>query len=369
MYSSRCFIPFEVIMADIENKSPEQIEPDAYDKLVDGFSFDMEGLASAESLIDANNPNNTKFVVLRDAVLKQIQDADLILPFGEKGTNIMQELIITFRQAFAEILDSRAKDENKTNDEIRADLDRMPFATLVKGQIAKLFVINKFRDKLKSLFMEYSYRGLLREVVSGDLKDGTDAVKVQVKETMADLRRQSDFEVGTNSLTRCGFDRAVSLKLPQHPNSQHVVLMFDIDHFKKFNDTHGHPFGDKILKAFASILRKCIGTNGIFCRWGGEEFLAEFTLTDNFTISDLNQIVMQMFSEVREYKEVLQYGDEPSFEVGITFSCGANIGKASNLAQIGELIKVADEGLYRAKDAGRDRIDWGNVPVSEAVAG
>ena len=122
------------------------------------------------------------------------------------------------------------------------------------------------------------------------------------------------------------------------------VAMFDIDFFKKVNDTYGHRMGDEVLQQFAEFLRETL--NAVSCRWGGEEFVAVF-LKDSVESKDIEQL-----------KEKMQ---NHKFSTGtklfsVTVSCGiANTDKFKP-EKLDELIEMADNALYKAKNAGRNKI-------------
>ncbi len=126
------------------------------------------------------------------------------------------------------------------------------------------------------------------------------------------------------------------------------VVMLDIDHFKRFNDTHGHDAGDMVLREFGSLLRLQVRGGDFACRYGGEEFLLIMSETDSETacqrVETLRARVATM--PVRLRGETL----EP-----ITLSMGvAEFPTHGNSAD--QMISAADGALYRAKREGRDRV-------------
>jgi len=116
------------------------------------------------------------------------------------------------------------------------------------------------------------------------------------------------------------------------------IAMLDIDHFKKINDTYGHQIGDEILKYFASIIKNNIRKTDMVIRYGGEEFIV--FLPDSYKEEAL--IVLH------KIKKILK----PYKEINFTFS----VGIADEGETLAEMLKLADERLYKAKKAGRDRV-------------
>ncbi len=123
------------------------------------------------------------------------------------------------------------------------------------------------------------------------------------------------------------------------------VVMLDIDHFKRINDTYGHLAGDRILSALASLLQKRLRPNDKLGRYGGEEFCAILPET---TLSSALHIAEDLRSLVAAHPFV---ADENTIEVTISVGVGAlEKGMAPE-----DLYKRADEKLYEAKRAGRNR--------------
>lgn len=126
------------------------------------------------------------------------------------------------------------------------------------------------------------------------------------------------------------------------------VVIFDIDHFKHINDTYGHLAGDKVLKEVARALQRNVRASDICVRFGGEEFLVLLPSTDfkrAFIVAEkIRKIVANMAIPVEEGENVhlTISGGVAAYAEGLTLE---------------SLIKRADEALYRAKQAGRDRIE------------
>ena len=134
------------------------------------------------------------------------------------------------------------------------------------------------------------------------------------------------------------------------------VLMLDLDHFKKFNDTYGHEAGDRVLRETASFLMKSVRAEDIVCRFGGEEFVVILPMADLQVTEARGERIR---SRTRELT-VLHQGQSLGM---ITVSVGVAV-----LPEHGtnpkELLEAADAALYRAKREGRDR-----VVVAEITAG
>jgi diguanylate cyclase (GGDEF)-like protein len=132
-------------------------------------------------------------------------------------------------------------------------------------------------------------------------------------------------------------------KLAQSPIS---ILLLDIDHFKKVNDSYGHGIGDLVLKTMTNMLRGALQQQDILCRWGGEEFLILLPGMDLTRAAELAEQIRELIFQ-REIKVN-----------GLHVSITASIGVAEHQAQepAEDLIKRADLALYQAKEAGRNQV-------------
>lgn len=150
----------------------------------------------------------------------------------------------------------------------------------------------------------------------------------------------------TDQLTGLGSRRAL-LEYFLSLGKTYSIAMMDIDHFKKFNDTYGHDVGDKVLKMVANELGK-ISTGNSY-RYGGEEFTVVFP-------KKTAKEVMGALEEVRANIEnlVLNVDNKGKQKVTVSFGLAE---KESNEETPEEVLKYADEALYKAKEKGRNRVE------------
>ena len=146
----------------------------------------------------------------------------------------------------------------------------------------------------------------------------------------------------------------------------YVISMVDVDHFKNFNDTHGHDIGDQVLKLVGARLAE-VGGGGTAFRYGGEEFCVVFP------DAELEDVLLQLETirvSIEGYRMAMRAPDRPKElergakrrgegssdrHLSVTVSIGACSPNAS-LRTPAQVIKAADEALYRAKQGGRNRV-------------
>lgn len=132
-----------------------------------------------------------------------------------------------------------------------------------------------------------------------------------------------------------------------------ALVMIDIDHFKQINDSFGHEVGDHVLRETARVLKENTRLGDVVCRFGGEEFLV-------INIDCDSETALQCSERLRHAVEsnVIDYG---GFRGSVTISLGV-AERTEGCVSIHELLRKADQAVYRAKRSGRNRIDGGDDP-------
>ncbi len=126
------------------------------------------------------------------------------------------------------------------------------------------------------------------------------------------------------------------------------VVMMDIDYFKRYNDTYGHPAGDEVLKKVAKALTSCVRSKDIVIRYGGEEFL--LLLTD--VQPQIAEAVCQRIQEQMKQCAIAHIASDVAAYV--TLSMGLCYQEQAGGASLAQLIECADQCLYRSKESGRN---------------
>lgn len=139
------------------------------------------------------------------------------------------------------------------------------------------------------------------------------------------------------------------------------LVVLDVDHFKRFNDRHGHPAGDVALRELALLLRHAVRRSDIVARWGGEEFVLVFPETEAEATWEKVEQIRRAVART-PIRLPRQQGT-----AGLTISAGI-AAYPRDAAGLDELLECADARLFAAKAAGRDRVVLGSASAG-ALAG
>lgn len=169
----------------------------------------------------------------------------------------------------------------------------------------------------------------------------------------AELRRLAASDPLTGVPNRRHFEERSAQIIAAREATGHsvAVLMLDVDHFKKINDTYGHPAGDEVLKVVARRCREALRDRDLFARFGGEEFVALLAAP---ALEDAPAAAERMRNAVAATP--IDVGDA---RINVTVSIGGALGEAvpgSDQGLLDNLIARADEALYQAKADGRNRV-------------
>lgn len=150
-------------------------------------------------------------------------------------------------------------------------------------------------------------------------------------------------------------DMAMAQNLPL------AVIMFDIDFFKRFNDTYGHACGDYVLQTVAKIIRSCIRSKDLASRYGGEEFTV---MLDNTNKDDAMTVADRIRSKVEQYDFCYE-----NQHVKVTISLGVTLFDAEKnpVTSPKQIVDQADQALYVSKRSGRNRVTFADEKLISEI--
>ena len=189
------------------------------------------------------------------------------------------------------------------------------------------------------------------------------ALSIANRRLLLALRGQAYTDGRTGLTNSRSFDESLERLLANRTDTEPVaVMMLDLDHFKEFNDLHGHPAGDEALRAFAHLLSSSVRENDVVARYGGEEFAI-------YLPGLTARAAVDVAERIRERTESTIIPLGPGMTGHLTVSIGIAAAPDDGGQRV-MLLKAADEALYRAKLAGRNRVvsreGWGR-DIAEAV--
>lgn len=220
----------------------------------------------------------------------------------------------------------------------------VPVVTAIHGNEVLPLVakITMYEAVLFSVAMAMSLLALVREEERAQLLARTRT------DFLTELHnRQGFFELAPRRLSRAGKD------------ASHALLAIDLDHFKAINDRYGHEAGDGVLKLFANIARDTAGPAALSARLGGEEFAI---LLSNMMAAEARTVAEDI---ARRFAETAAQSDGLAIPATVSIGVAEARGQEADLTA---LLAAADRALYRAKMAGRNRIEVAKpAPVAKAA--
>jgi diguanylate cyclase (GGDEF)-like protein len=174
------------------------------------------------------------------------------------------------------------------------------------------------------------------------------AIALVLRDMLSELdrmRERSTTDAMTGLLNRVTFEETAAALLREPGSRPAAVIMFDIDHFKRINDTAGHAAGDRVIARLGLLLREMSGMGRVAGRVGGEEFAV--------ILGNSDLVSARLFADaIRAGLSSSDFGDEIGW--GVTMSAGLALHQAGE--GLHELMARADAGLYAAKKGGRDQV-------------
>ncbi|MEK6398677.1 MAG: diguanylate cyclase, partial [Terriglobus sp.] len=179
----------------------------------------------------------------------------------------------------------------------------------------------------------------------------------ELSEELEEANRKLSSLALTDALTglwnRRAFDSRLETAVMSAQRSKQplAMMMLDVDHFKKINDSFGHPYGDEVLRHVAVILNRSKRADDVVCRFGGEEFAILMPGTDP-------EGALALGERIREAMHAFEWKKGP-----VTISMGISV--FSSMQSSDDLVDNADAALYAAKKGGRDRYEcFSREPVT-----
>ena len=289
---------------------------------------------------------------------RQEMDAILNDPFGYNdrvGRRLYDEYLTEndtatseFDRAFKRLIDLMIKKMNNWSEKLESHTHELDSCT------TKLSNPNLDAEQVKAITntvlsaatnMKESSRAFQEE-----MQNSSDEVK-KLRQQLIEARSEAMQDELTEVGNRKAFNNALQeLMLDAEKNPESLCLILsDIDHFKKFNDTYGHLVGDSVLRYYASIMKKDKTDNETICRYGGEEFAL---LVANASLEEAATRAETIRKGIESAHLKRKNEDKPISTITASFGIASFKGNETGE----ELIARADKALYKAKSDGRNRV-------------
>lgn len=176
------------------------------------------------------------------------------------------------------------------------------------------------------------------------------------------LAERAEVDGMTGLANRAAFNRrwAQSVSEAQRYGKKLTLAVLDIDHFKKINDTYGHPAGDEVIQGFANTINGSIRESDTACRYGGEEFCVIMPETGP-------EEAKIMAERIREAMQESVWNKHPEHKVTVSIGLAGSDGGAAITPDA--WLERADKALYNAKNGGRNRVVTDTISAPVKMAG
>ena len=307
--------------------------------------------------------------------LEQRVTADTLIPLLNNVRDLVMEAYLAANQAFATYLKNvnqelaeiymllggavkNTQDERAASRKLQADVMRE--MTDLETTAASATDINQLKDNVKSQLgnirqvidhyqqTDHAQQLLAEQLETLGAKIKTMEVEAEKNRTNLEKHRQKALHDPLTELpNREAYNERASAEVQrwQRYGRPLTIAIFDIDHFKRINDSYGHQAGDRVIKVIGRSIAKRLREVDFFCRYGGEEFVALMPETDSET-------ALVVLEKVRDAiaNAAFNYKDQP---MSITLSIGVTEFKTNDVLETA--FERADQALYIAKSTGRNR--------------
>lgn len=219
---------------------------------------------------------------------------------------------------------------------------------LTFGRANKIvYAIKELNDQTKRIASGEYYDNIKKQSYNefDELIDNFNFMAKEIRERDRKLKKIAYTDNLTGLPNRAFMFKELKRLMKENPNSYLGIIYFDMDNFKRINDTYGHPLGDELLYQFSKRLKKNISCDNIFVRLGGDEFI--LVVPDNRSKEKINLCIKKLMESVAEPFECT------GKLINITVSIGIGV-YPENGSRISELIQCADMAMYAAKENGKN---------------
>jgi len=292
--------------------------------------------------------------LLETCDVKTLEKGELLLKFGQPNTRMYMilsgQLSVHLDSPESEAV--AVLDAGETVGELSVIDNRPASAYVVAAAQARLLAIDEARFwNLVNASHDFAINLLM--LLAARLRTNNTTVSSNIR-LQREYKRNAMIDGLTTLYNRRWLDEALPRFVTRYGRGAQAltIVIVDVDHFKSFNDTYGHPVGDQVLVEVAKTLLANIRPADLVARYGGEEFLVILPDTD----AKGGRIVAE---RLRTAVSQIRLGPPAGRDRRITISCGGACLRAGE--PVAQLIAHADEALYQAKNSGRNRVSFADA--------
>ena len=191
----------------------------------------------------------------------------------------------------------------------------------------------------------------------GELTEAFNRATQTIRSQREQLWRESITDHLTGAYNQRHFRKLLAQEIERAKRAGHplALMMIDIDHFKTYNDTHGHEFGNEVIRQVVQIVQRTLRQTDLVARYGGDELAVLLPETDSEHAQVLARRLLEEVCNIQV--PAIQGNDPPKISISLGGACFPLNAKVTD-----ELIRKADEALYAAKRGGRARVHWADSP-------
>lgn len=168
-----------------------------------------------------------------------------------------------------------------------------------------------------------------------------DITDTMVEHFELENRATTDYLTGARNRSYFNHVFPVLRDIAEQTHKNLGLILFDIDHFKLINDTHGHNVGDEILKEIVALVKRTIREEDLLIRWGGEEFILVVKVNSSVTAERIAENLRQVIAN-------------HDFPENLKVTCSFGVTLCDDAYEMDDLVKIADQALYQSKENGRN---------------
>ncbi len=246
------------------------------------------------------------------------------------------------------LINETANTVEQSNAQVSSVNDHLEGSALELGRLDNL---SDAHSVLSDILEETRHFSEISQILKVKLNDANEEMQA-LRNELVKAKEMATRDGLTGLLNRRAFDSEITDLVDNSLDSNHCLLMLDLDNFKRINDTYGHLVGDKVIRFMAGILKKYVAKDHLIARYGGEEMVVIMPNTEASGALEVAEAI-----RVSLAKSELKQKDNGQSIGQVTVSIGVTVLQAGDSVE--SFVARADQALYIAKKGGRNKVMLG----------